>query len=153
MAFTVRKVKIRSVEVKHEVGALAKALAPVADAGVDIEAIAAYAAKTDAGAPTQMFCSVSGVDRKGAAALRAAGIQPDPASPALLIQGDNKVGLTRQVAQAVAAADISMCVCIGLTSGRKFAILLGFESDADATTAAAKIRALGSPKKVAKKKA
>ena len=153
MAFTVRKVKIRSAEVKHEAGALANALAPVADARVDIEAIAAYATKGEAGESTRVYCAVSETDRKGSAALKAAGLLPDTASPALLIQGDDKVGLTREIAAAVAAAGISMRVCIGLTSGRKFAILLGFDTGADATKAAAKLRALGAPKKAAKKRA
>lgn len=141
MAFTVRKIKMRRAKVKNQAGALAQLLAPVAEAGLDLEAVIGYASKKTG--PVDVYCSLVDTSKKAGAAADACGFTVDEASPALLVEGDNGAGVLRKVAQAVADAGVSMRVCLALPVGSQFAALLGFDDPADADKAAKKIRAAG----------
>jgi len=141
MAFTVRKIKIRRAKVKNQAGAMAQLLAPVAEAGLDLEAVVGYALKKTG--PADVYCSLVDTGKKAGAAADACGFAVDDASPALLIEGDNGPGVLKRVTQAVADAGVSMRVCVALPVGCKFAALLGFDDSADADKAAKKIKAAG----------
>ena len=80
--------------------------------------------------------------KKPGAAASAVGLGP-PEIPALLVEGDNKPGLGHSVAQAIAAAGINMAFFVAQVIGRKFAGVIGFETEDDAKRAAPLIKTAG----------
>ena len=149
MAFSVRKLKMRATNVCDKAGALSEALAPLSDAGLNMESVVGYV--REKGGECSIYCSLADTGKKAGAAADAAGVKVDANSPALLIEGDDKPGIMQKIAQVAGDAGISMRVCVGLTMGKRFSILLGFDDAGAADAAAKKIRPLGA-KKPAKKK-
>jgi hypothetical protein len=144
MAITVRKIILWRAEVDNHPGSLAAVLGPVAQAGADLNAVMGYRHPSAGGKATIEVFPISG--KKAAAAARAAGLSA-ATIPALLVEGDNKPGLGYRVAEAIAMAGINMTFCIAQVIGRKFAAVIGFETDDDAKKALPAIKSVG---KVAK---
>lgn len=69
------------------------------------------------------------------------GLQP-VAIPALLAEGNNKPGLGYAIAQAIAGAGIGIAFLTAQVIARKFAAVIGFETEDDATNALRAIRKL-----------
>ena len=53
------------------------------------------------------------------------------AIPTLLVEGDNKPGLGYAIAESVAVAGINIAFLMAQVIGRKFAAVIGFETDDD----------------------
>ena len=137
MPVTVKKVILWRTEVENKPGALASTIEPLAEAGADLKAIMGYRHPTAEGrAAIEVFPIVG---KKLAIAAGAAGLAA-AAIPTLLVEGDNKPGLGHSIAQAIAAAGINIAFFVAQAIGRKFTAVVGFETEADAKSAAPTIR-------------
>lgn len=136
MPVTVKRIKLWLREINNRPGALAATLSPLADAGVDLRIVMGYRYHgTNQGA-----VEVYPVDgRKAMSAARQAGLSVSPV-PTLLIEGDNKPGIGRDIAQAVAEAAVNLDFVVAQVIGRKYSAIIGFENDEDAQKAAALIK-------------
>jgi len=67
--------------------------------------------------------------------------------PTLLVEGDDRPGLSFTIAQAIAEAGVNMTFFVAQSIGRKFSALLGFETETDAKTAAPLIKKATTSKK------
>ena len=137
MAVTVKKIVLWRKEVDNRTGILASALAPLAHAGTDIHVVMGYRYPGQESKAAIELYPVAG--RKSVTAAKEAGFSAS-AIPALLVEGDNKIGLGYATAQAIANAGINMDFLVAQVVGRRYSAVFGFESDADATKCAAIIR-------------
>jgi hypothetical protein len=144
MALTVKKIVLWRKEVENRAGILANALAPLANAGTDIQVVLAYRFPgQDSKAAIELY-PVSG--KKSASAATEAGFTASDI-PALLVEGDNRAGLGYATSQAIADAGISLDFVVAQVIGRRFSAVFGFESEADAAKCAAIIRKTAAAKK------
>jgi hypothetical protein len=144
MAVIVKKIVLWRKEVENQPGVLANALAPLAHAGTDIHVVMAYRfPREEAKAAIELY-PVTG--KKSAAAAREAGFSAS-AIPALLVEGDNRMGLGYTTAQAIANAGINMDFLVAQVVGKRYSAVFGFQSDADAAKCATIIRKSAAAKK------
>ena len=134
---TVKKVVLWQEQIENKPGQLAGVLKPLADAGTDLEVVMGTSFPGDAGRATIGVFPVSG--KKSIAAARSHGLSPT-AVPALLVSGDNKVGLASKIAQTIADSGINIGFVIGLVQGKNFSAVFGFGSQVEASKAATPIR-------------
>jgi hypothetical protein len=140
MAISVRKIILWRTEVDNKPGALADAIQPPAQAGAALKIVMGYRQpKAEGNAAIEVF-PITG--RKAAAAAGAAGLKPAPI-PALLVEGDDRQGLGHAIAQAIAGAGINIAFFMAQVIGRKFAAVIGFETEDDARKAMPQIRKAG----------
>jgi hypothetical protein len=149
MAVSVKAIKLWRSEVANQPGALAKVLAPLAQAGTDLQLLMGYRFPgNETRAAVELF-PVTG--KKQAAAAQAVGLRTSSV-PALLVEGDNKRGAGHTISAAIADAGINMSFIVAQVVGRKFSAVFGFENDEDARKAAALIKKALAAKKSSKKK-
>ena len=140
MPMTVKKIILWRTEVDNEPGALASTIAPPAKAGADLRVVMGYRhPNTEGRAAIEVF-PIAG--KKLVAAAGAAGLTAS-AIPTLLVEGDNKPGLGHKIAQAIAAAGINIAFFVAQVIGRKYAAVIGFETEDDAKKAAPMIKKAG----------
>lgn len=144
MAVTVKKIVLWRKEVENRPGVLASTLAPLANAGADLQVVMAYRYTGDETKAAIELCPVTG--KKSVAAAQEAGLSAS-SIPALLVQGDNRPGLGHAVSQAIADAGINLGFLVAQVVGRKYSAVLGFESEADASRGTALIRKATAAKK------
>ncbi len=144
MALTVKKIALWRKEVENGAGILAGALAPLAHAGANIHVVMAYRYPGHQFKGAIELYPVTG--KKSPTAAKEAGFSASDI-PALLVEGDNRVGLGYATAQAIADAGISLDFLMAQVVGKKYSAVFGFESDADAAKCAAIIRKAGAMKK------
>ena len=132
MAITVKKIVLWRAEVDNQPGALARVLEPPAMAGVDLNVVMGYRHASPAGQAAIEIFPIAG--RKAMAAASAAGFRA-ATIPALLVEGDNKPGIGLRVAQAIGAGGINMAFFMAQVIGRKFAAVIGLETEDDARKA------------------
>jgi hypothetical protein len=84
--------------------------------------------------------------KKASAAASEAGLSAS-SIPTLLVEGDDRPGLALAIAQAMSGAGINMTFFVVQAVGRRFSAVLGFESEADAKTAAPLIKKAATSKK------
>jgi hypothetical protein len=129
MPITVKKIILWRAEVENQPGVLARTLELPAKAGADFRIVMGYRhPAAERKAAIEVF-PVSG--KKAASAAAAAGLSAAEI-PALLVEGDNRPGLGHKVAQAIADAGINVAFFMGQAIGRKFAAVIGFETEDDA---------------------
>lgn len=137
MPVTVKKVILWRTEVDNKPGALASTIEPLAKAGADLKAIMGYRHPAAEGrAEIEVFPIVG---KKLATAAGAAGLGA-AAIPTLLVEGDDNPGLGHGIAQAIAAAGINIAFFVAQVIGRKFAAVIGFETEDDAKNATPMIK-------------
>jgi hypothetical protein len=141
MAITVKKTVLWRKEVDNRSGALAGALEPLAQVGADLQVAMAYRYPGSDKGAVEVY-PISG--RKPTAAAQAAGLAKS-SIPVLLVEGDNRAGLGYALTKAVADAGINLGFVMAQVLGRRYAAVLGFENDADATKAAALIKKAAGP--------
>jgi hypothetical protein len=107
---------------------------------VDLKVVMGYRHPGAEGKAAIKVFPISG--KKAATAGSAAGLAAAEI-PALLVEGDNKPGLGYSVARGVAAAGINVAFCVAQVIGRKFAAVIGFETEDDATKAMPAIKSTG----------
>jgi len=143
MAVTVKKISLWRTEVGDRAGALAELLEPIAGAGTDLQVLMAYRLGTSGRAAIEIH-PVTG--KKATDAARRGGFA-EAAIPALLVEGDNRAGLGRDIARAVGDAGISMSFVIAQVLGRRYSAVFGFDSEADAARAAAIVKSAAAGRK------
>lgn len=143
MALTVKRIALWRKEVAHTAGALADVLTPLADAGVNLRLVMGYGFPTEVSRAAIEVFPISG--KTAAAAAASAGLTVSPI-PCLHVEGDDRPGLGGQMARAIADKGINISFVMAETVGRKFSAVFGFQSDADAATAAKAIRSAGAKK-------
>jgi hypothetical protein len=144
MAVTAKKIVLWRKEVENRAGILANALAPLAHVGTDIHVVMAYRFPGQESKAAIELHPVTG--KKSRTAAKEAGFSAS-AIPALLVEGDNRVGLGYATAQAIADAGINMDFLVAQVVGKKYSAVFGFESEVDATKCAAIIRKTAGTKK------
>ena len=137
MAVSVKKVALWRTEVHNKPGALSGVLAPLAEAGADLQVVMGYHYHGAGGRAIIEVCPVSG--KKSTAAAGKAGLAAS-AIPTLLVQGDNKPGLGHAIAEAVADAGINIVFLVAQVVEPKFSAVIGFEDEAAAGQAASIIK-------------
>jgi hypothetical protein len=137
MALTVKKITLWRREMEERPGALAEALAPLAEGGADLRIVMGYRYP---GPSTKAAVEVYPVaTKKLADAARRAGLSPS-SIPALLVEGDNRGGLGHAFSRAIADSGISMNFLVAHVVGRRYSAVIGFDTDADAAAAATVIK-------------
>ena len=137
MPITVKHVSLWRKEAENQVGALAHTLEPVAKAKANLHVLMGYRYP---GAGTRAAIELYPIaGKKLTVAAAGAGLSPSSIST-LLVEGDDRPGLGFAIAQAIAGAGINMTFFVAQSIGRKFSAVLGFESEADAKTAAPLIK-------------
>jgi len=144
MAVSVKKIVLWRSEVENRPGVLANALEPLAGAGADLQVVMAYRYPGDESKAAIEVYPVSG--KKSVAAAQQAELSAS-SIPTLRVEGDNKAGLGHVVAKAIADAGINMSFLVTQVMGRKYSAIIGFENEADATTAASIIKKATATKK------
>ncbi|HWP98942.1 MAG TPA: hypothetical protein VNK92_00600 [Vicinamibacterales bacterium] len=140
MAIAVKRITLWRREVENRAGALAETLAPLAEAGADLQVVMGYRFPGDRTRAAIEVAPVAG--RKATAAAQAGGLT-QAGLPALLVEGDNRPGLGHRLGRALADAGINIDFLVAQVIGRKFSAVFGFESEADARKAAGIIKKAG----------
>jgi hypothetical protein len=137
MAVTVKKVTLWRVEIQNKPGALSGVLAPLAEAGADLQVVMGYHYHAAPDSAVIEVCPVSG--RKATTAAGKVGLKA-AAIPTLLVQGDNKPGLGHAISQAIADAGINVTFLVAQVIGRQFSAVMGFGDEATSKQATALIK-------------
>ena len=96
--------------------------------------------------PARRSSSIPVAGTKVAAAAVEAGLTAS-SIPTLLIEGDDKPGLGLAIAKAIADAGVNMAFFVAQVVGRRYSAVIGFDSDADAKTAASLVKKATARKK------
>jgi hypothetical protein len=142
MAVTVKKAVLWRTQIENRPGMLASTLAPLAEAGADLQVVMGYRYPGGTDKAAIELHPVSG--RKSTAAAKTAGFAPSPI-PALLVQGDNRRGLGHALAKAIGDAGINLSFVMAQVMGRRYSAMFGLENEADAARAAALIKKASAP--------
>ena len=137
MPITVKSIVLWRKDIENQPGTLATTLDPFASGGADLEVVMGYRYPGNKAKAAIELYPVAG--RKLVATAEAAGLKAS-AIATLLVQGDNKPGLGHAIAQALAAAKISLDFFVAQVIGRRYSAVIGFESSDDAKKAAALIK-------------
>ena len=129
MAISVKKITLWRREIDDRPGSLAQVLAPLADAGTSLRVVMGYRYPEPAGKAAVELAPVTG--RKATAAAQGAGLAPASIG-ALLVEGDDRPGLGRTLSNSLGQAGINLHFLMALVSGRRYAAVFGFGSEADA---------------------
>jgi hypothetical protein len=133
MPVTVKRMTLWRRDLENRPGTLATVLDPVARAGTDLQVAMGYRIPGQEDRAVIELAPVEG--RKATAAAQQAGLQPSDI-PTLVVQGDNRPGLGRDLADEMGRAGINMAFLVALVVGRRYSAVFGFESDDDARQAA-----------------
>ncbi len=144
MAIKVKSITLWRREVEDRPGTLAETLEPLARAGADLQVVMSYRQPGAEGRAVLELYPVSG--KKAATAAGTAGLSASTI-PTLVVEGDNRPGIGHSMARALADAGININFLVAQTVGRKFSAVFGFETEADARSAASLIKKAKPPAK------
>lgn len=136
MAVTVKKITLWRGRIEDRPGTLAGVLEPLAGAKTDLQVLMGYREPGQTQAVVELY-PVSGT--KATLGARGAGLSP-AAQPSLLVSGDNRAGVGHAMARALGDAGININFLVAQTAGRKYSMVCGFDSEADAASAAKLIK-------------
>jgi hypothetical protein len=137
MGLTLRRITLWREEVDNTPGILAKVLGPLADAGMNLQVVMGYrfpGNETKAAIEVYPVSGKKTVDAATSAGLSASTI------PTLLVEGDNRQGLGKAIAEAIAEAGINLGFLVTQVVGRRYSSVIGFENEEDAKRATSLIR-------------
>ena len=144
MPVTVKSISLWRKEVENQVGVLAQTIEPVSKAGANLRVLMGYRYPGDATKAAIELYPVAG--KKVTAAAAEAGLAAS-SIPTLLVEGDDKPCLGQAIAGAISGARVNMTFFVAQSIGRRFSAVLGFETEADAKTAAPLIKKAAASKK------
>ena len=127
MAISIKKVTLWRTEVQNKPGALSSVLAPLAEAGADLQVVMGYRHPREKYKAAIEVCPIAG--RKSTTAASKAGWDASPISM-LLVQGDNRPGLGHAVTQAIGEAEINVLFLVAQVVDARFSAVMGFEDEA-----------------------
>jgi hypothetical protein len=84
--------------------------------------------------------------RRQAQAAEGAGLRPSEI-PCLIVEGDDRPGLGRDMSRAIADAGVNLAFLVAQTVGRRFSAVVGFGNSEDLDKAAKAVRAAAKPPK------
>lgn len=137
MAISVKKITLWRGEFDNRPGELGKVLAPLADAGADLQVVMGYHYGAGGRAAIEVF-PVTG--KKAKTAAEDAGLDANTSIPTLLVEGDNCAGLGAAIAEAIADAGINISFLVAQVIGQRFSATIGFDDDEAAKTATSLIK-------------
>lgn len=137
MAVSIKKVTLWRTNVENKPGALSGVLAPLAEAGADLQVVMGYHYHDARDKAVIEVCPVSG--KKSTAAAGKVGLQV-AAIPTLLVQGDNHPGLGHAVAESIAEAGINITFLVAQVIGDQYSAVMGFDDEAGAKQATTLIK-------------
>jgi len=144
MAITVKEIELWRTEAQNQPGVLAATLAPLANAGSDLQIVMGYRYPgNETKAAIEVF-PVKG--KKPTAAAESAGLKPT-AIPTLLIEGDNKPGLGHSIADGLAGAGINISFLMAQVIKGRYSAVIGFEAAGDAKKAVPLIKKAAAKRK------
>ena len=145
MPVRVTPITLWRAEVDHQPGMLAQTLAPLAAAGVDLQAVMGYRLPGDrARAAIEVYPIAAA---KALSAAQAAGLSEASIS-AVRVESDNRPGLGHAIAKALADSGINMDFFLGQASGGRQTTVIGLTSRDDVDRAIPLIkRAAGAPRR------
>ncbi len=143
MAVTIKKITLWRGRIDNRPGTLAGVLEPLAEAKADLQVLMGYREPGQAQAVVELY-PVSG--SKASAAASRSGLGP-AAQPSLLVSGDNRAGVGHRIARALGDAGININFLVAQAAGRKYSMVFGFDTEADAANAAKLIKKAASAKR------
>lgn len=138
MAVSVKKAKLWRKELDNRPGTLAKALEPLAAAGISLKTVMGYRFPGDEDRAAVEVWPIEG--KKSEDAARKGGLQPFGDVTCLLVEGDDRSGLGARISQTLAENGINIAFVMTLVSGKKYVSIMGFDSERDADKAAPLIK-------------
>jgi hypothetical protein len=132
MAVSVRKITLWRSEVPNRPGMLAGALAALSQAGADLKVVMAYRFPGDESRGAVELYPVTG--KRAQTAARRAGLS-ESGIPTLLVDGDDRPGVGAAIARALAEEGINLAFFVAQALGRRYAAVIGFDSESDAKKA------------------
>jgi len=113
MAFTIQRVDYFYVTVKDKPGEAYQLLSTLADVGINLLAFTAIPA-----GPLRTQLTLFPEDpRKMSSTAQKAGLKLDGPNPALLVQGDDKLGALAEIHEKIYRADVNVYASSGVTDG------------------------------------
>lgn len=152
MAVKVKKAVLWKRDLENRPGTLAESLKPFAEAKQNLQVVMGYAYPGERNRSALEVYPVTGT--RGEAAARKAGLEPMSQTNCLLVEGNDRVGLAYQMANALANERVNISFSIIQVVGGKYLAIFGFESAGDAEKASSVIKSVGNagPKRSASKK-
>jgi hypothetical protein len=141
MSFRLERVHVWSGEIADKAGGMATKLAPLADAGANLEYIATRRQAERPGTGVLYIAPVTGPAQVRAA--RVAGLVETRDAVVLRVEGDNEAGLAHKLTQQWATAGISLQGLTMAVLGGRFVGFAAFDTVADANRAAQILADLG----------
>ncbi len=126
MSVSVKKITLWRSEVENKPGVLGKVLAPLAEAGADLQVVMGYRHPGDERKAAIEVAPLTG--KKSLAAAKATGLAAS-SIPTLLVEGDNRPGLGSAISQAIAGAGINLSFLVAQVVGTRFSAVIGFEDE------------------------
>jgi hypothetical protein len=133
MKLEISKAQVWVTTIADQPGGLAGKLAPLADAGLDLEFVIARRDEASPGAGVLFVTPIKGAKRQAAA--KQAGFHPSESIHALRIEASNEQGMGAKISQALADAGINLRGFSGAAIGRRAVLNLAFDSDDEAAKA------------------
>lgn len=138
MPYTISKLDVWTRAIDDRAGSLAAILKPLADAGVDL---AFLIARRRTLVPGKGVVFLGGIaTAKGAKAASASGFEKAADFTGLRVEGPNKPGDAHRVARILADSDINLRGLSASVIGKKYVLILGFDSAGDADKATRLLR-------------
>ena len=112
MAYTIRKVDYFYIEAANKPGEAGKVLAAFRDAGVNLLAFSGF--------PQGRKAQIDFIPENAAAfkaAAKKAGLKLSPRKTGFLVQGEDRTGAIAEIAGKLAAANINITACDGVSAG------------------------------------
>ena len=140
MPVTVKSISLWRTEAENKTGLLAQTLEPLAKAGADLGVVMGYRLPGNEAKAVIEVYPISG--KKVTVAAAETGLATS-SIPTLLVEGDNRPGLSHKIAQTIADAGADLSFFVAQAIGRRYSAVIGFATEADARKAAALIKAAG----------
>jgi hypothetical protein len=141
MPYEISKVDVWTRAIDDRTGSLATTLEPLANAGIDLVFLIARRRTLVPGKGVVFLGGVTGA--KGEKAAAAAGFQKATDIAGLRVEGPNKPGDCFHVTRMLADAGINLRGVSASVIGKKYVLILGFDSAADADRATKLLRGAG----------
>lgn len=153
MAVTVRRATLWSTNTGNTPGALARTLSPLAESGVNLDLVMGFSHPDKTQATIEVFPVEGSKDQRAA---RRTGFQKS-GFPCVWVIGENRAGLGRGIAAALADAGINLNFFIAQVVRKEYVGMFSFEAESEADLAVKIIRkavrgSTSTKKKAAKRK-
>ncbi|HEV8660601.1 MAG TPA: hypothetical protein VGS96_18505 [Thermoanaerobaculia bacterium] len=137
MTISVQKINLWRAEMEDQPGTLASVIEELAHSGADVEVVMGYSYPAERRtAVIEVFPVTS---PRTASVAQQAGLSRS-SKPTLLIQGDDRVGLSDVFYRAIADAGLNIDFVVAQAVGAHFSVVVGFATESDSDRAAKLIK-------------